>query len=60
MTYETENMTIQAIHVKVSRDSQCSRILPMDVAIERAHCDCERNSCKYWIWSKICGKQSQI
>ena len=48
MTYgvETKNITFHVIHVKVSRDFTCSRTLPMNVAIESAHCGCETNSCK--------------
>ena len=41
MTYETKNITFHVIHVKVSSDSRCSRTLPMNVAIENAHCGCE-------------------
>ena len=46
MTYQTNNITFHVIRVKVSSDSQCSRTLPMNVAIERAHCGCvrERNT----------------
>ena len=43
MTYETKNITFHVIHVKLSSDSQCSRTLPMNIAIESAHCGCERN-----------------
>ena len=46
--------------VKVSSDSQCSRTLPMNVAIKSAHCGCERNSCKDWAWLKMCGKHGRI
>ena len=46
MTYETTNIIFHMIHVKVSSDSRCSRTLPMNVAIESAHCGCERNLCK--------------
>ena len=53
MTYETKNITFHMIRVKVSSDSRCSR---MNVVIESAHCDCERNSCKDLIRSKRCGK----
>ena len=60
MTYETKKITFHVIHVKVSSDSQCSKTLLMNVAIESGHCDCVRNSCKYWVWSKMCGKHSQI
>ena len=44
MTYETKNISFHVIHVKVSSDSRCSRTLPMNVAVESAHCGCERNS----------------
>ena len=50
MTYETKNITFHVIHVKVSSDSRSSRTLPMNVAIESALCDCERNSCKDRVW----------
>ena len=50
MTYETKNITFHVIRVKVSSDSQCSRTLPMNVAIESAHCGCDRYSCKDWAW----------
>ena len=30
------------------------------IAIESAHCGCERNSCKDWAWSKMCGKHGRI
>ena len=60
MTYETRNIKFHVICVKVSSKFQCSRTLPMNVAIESAHCDCERNSCKDWAWSKMCGKHGQI
>ena len=42
MTYETKNITFHVICVKVSSKSQCSRTLPMNVAIESEHCGCER------------------
>ena len=48
MTYETKNITFHMIRVKVSSDSRCSRTLPMNVAIESVHRDCERKSCKDW------------
>ena len=48
------------MHVKESRDSRCSRTSPMNVAIESAHCGCERNSCKDWVWLKMCGKHGRI
>ena len=48
MIYETKNITFHVIRVKVSSDSRCSRTLPMNVAIESAHCGCERNSYKDW------------
>ena len=48
MTYKTKNITFYVIHVIVSSDSQCSRTLPMNVAIESARCG-ERNSCKNWL-----------
>ena len=38
MTYETNRITFHVIHVKVSSDSRCSRTLPMNAAIESAHC----------------------
>ena len=60
MTYETKNITFHVIRVKVSSDSWCSRTSPMNVAIESAHCGCERNSCKDWTRSKRCGKHGRI
>ena len=42
MTYETKNITFHMIHVNASSDPRCSRTLPMNVAIETAHCGCER------------------
>ena len=42
MTYETKNTTFHIIDVKVSCDSRCSRTLPMNVAIEIAHCGCQK------------------
>ena len=45
MTYETQKITFNVIHMKVSSDSRCSRTLSMNVAIDNAHCGCERNSC---------------
>ena len=60
MTYETKNITFHMIRVKVSNDSRCSRTLPMNVAIESAHCGCERISWKDWTRSKRCGKHGQI
>ena len=59
MTYETKNITFHVICVKVSSDSQCSRTLPMNVAIESVHRGCERNSCKDWA-PKRCGKHGRI
>ena len=53
MTYETKSITFHVIHVKVSSDSRCSRTLPITVAIESAHCGCERNSCKDWARSNM-------
>ena len=46
MTYETKNITFHVIHVKVSSESRYPRTLPMNVAIESAHCGSEKNSCK--------------
>ena len=43
MTYEAKNSTFHVIHVKMSNDSKCSRILPMNVAIESACNDNEIN-----------------
>ena len=60
MTYETKKFTFHIIHVKVSSDSQCSRTLAMNVAIKIEHYGCERNSCKDWVWSKMCGKLGRI
>ena len=60
ITYETKNITFNVIHVKVSRDSRCSRTLPMNVAIESAYCGCERNSCKDWARLKRCRKHGRI
>ena len=60
MTYETKNITFHVILVKLSRDSRCSRTLPIYVAIESAHCGCERNLCKDWVWSKMCLKHGRI
>ena len=58
MTCETRNITFHVIHVKVSSDCQCSRTLPMSIAIESAHCDCERNKCRLGkTWSTIWGKK---
>ena len=34
------------IHVNLSSDCQCSKNLGMNVAIARAHRECERNVCK--------------
>ena len=45
---------------KVRNDSRCSRTLPMNVAIESAHCGCERNLCKDWVWPMMYGKHGQI
>mgnify|MGYP007069662555 CR=1 FL=1 len=50
MIYETKNITLHIIHVKVSSDCPCPRTVPMNVAINGAHCGCERNS---WVWSKM-------
>ena len=60
MTYETKNIMFHVIHVKVSSKSRCSRTLPMNVAIESAHFGCERNLCKDWACSKMCGKHGRI
>ena len=60
MTYETKNITFHAINVKVSSESQCSRTLPMNVAIESAYCGCERTLCMHWVWSKMWGKHYRI
>ena len=60
MTYQTNNITFHVIRVKVSSDSQCSRTLAMNVAIESAHCGCERNSGKDWTRSERCGKHGRI
>ena len=53
MTYEIKKITFHVIHVKVSSKSRCLRTLQMNVAIESAHCGCERNSCIDWAWSKM-------
>ena len=60
MIYVIENITFDVIRVNVSSDSRCSRTLPMNGTIESAHCGCERNSCKDWAWSKMCGKHGRI
>ena len=60
MTYETENITFHVIRVKVSSDSQCSRTLQINIAIESAHRGCERNACKDWARSKRCGKHGRM
>ena len=60
MTYETKNIAYHMIRVKVSSYSRCSRTLPMNVAIESAHCGCERNSWKDWAQSKRCRKHGRI
>ena len=60
MTYEIKNITFHVIHVKVSSESRCSRTLPMNDAIESAHCGRERNSCKDSAWLKMCGKHGRI
>ena len=57
---ETKNITFHLIRVKMSRDSWCSRTLLMNVVIESAHCDCERNSHKDLVWSKMYGKHGRI
>ena len=58
MSYETKNITFPVIQVNVSSDSRCLRALPMNVAIERTHCECERNSQKDLVWANMCGKYS--
>ena len=55
MTYETKNTTFSRDTCESEQDSQSSRTLPMNVAVESAHCVCEKNSCKDWAWSKMCG-----
>ena len=34
--------------------------LLVDVIIESAYNDSERNTCKHWVWLKMCGKHYQI
>ena len=48
------------MHMKVCSNSQCSRTLLMKFAIESALYDCDRNSCKDWVWSKTCGEHRQM
>ena len=50
--------TFLVIYGKVSNDTWCLRTLLINVTIKSAHCDCERNSCKYWVGLKMCGKRS--
>ena len=40
MTYETKKYTFHVIRVEVNNDTPFSRNLPMNVAIESAHCGC--------------------
>ena len=56
MTYDTKSDTFLMMHLDVSNDSWCSKILLMNVAIESAKRDCERIVCRGWFWLKICGK----
>ena len=60
MTDDTKIITFHVLLVKVSSDSRCSRTLLINFAIKNAHCDCERNLCNDWIWSKMCGKHSRV
>ena len=56
MTYETENnITFHVIREKLCK-FEYSRTLPMNVAIESARCGCDKNSCKDWVWWKMCGE----
>ena len=55
MSYDTKYITFR----EVSSIYRFSRTLLMNVAFESAHCDCERNSCKDWVWSKICGRETK-
>ena len=48
-------------HLRNKKDSngcRCSRTLLLDVRIESAHCDCERNLCMGWGGLKMCSKCS--
>ena len=60
MTYETKSITFHVIHVKVSSDSRCSRNLLVNVAIESANYDRERNSCEDWVWSTMFGTHNRM
>ena len=51
MTFETKKITFHIIHMKVFSDFQHSRTLPINAAIEIAHCDYEINSCENGICS---------
>ena len=42
------------VHVRRNNESRCSRTSIVNVTIENAHCDYERNSCKDWVWLNIC------
>ena len=53
MTYETKTIAFHVIHVKVSKNSRHSRTLSMNVAIESANRDCERDLYKDWAWSNV-------
>ena len=50
----TTKMGYLPIHLAVSLSHWCTlRALPMNIAIESAHCGCVRNLCKDWVWSKM-------
>ena len=56
MTYDTKNIAFHVIRVKLSSESRCSTTLPMNVAIESAHCGglgFTKNSCEDWTWLKM-------
>ena len=60
MTYETKHDTFLMMHLDVSRDSRCSRILLTSAAIESAQGYCERNVYRDWFWLRMCGKHIRM
>ena len=60
MTHETKTITFSRTTCASEWEPRCSRTILMNVAIKSAHCDCEKNLCKDWVWSKMCETYNRI
>ena len=52
---EREEWYIEKLRFKISIMVAIAQFMPYDLA----RCDCERKTCKDWVWSKMCWKCNQ-